>query len=234
MESFRLGVGLDAQLAFEHFRGRLVLLQRVDQIAALHVEPHQSAVDRLLKNVDAQRALSGGDRFVDRPSSRLHLQELHVTAQGHAMQPVALCDHPLVETLFVDLKTVEQITAIQMRRFRQRLFRPRCDERFERRDVARHQRFIESEEIVFLDENFFVGGELAKLLAQRGERLPKALPRLIGSGAAPEQHRDFLARNALRRLHAEISDERLRLFRRNREQRSGRGSHLEITEELEL
>src|SRR2546428_6650277 len=150
------------------------------------------------------------------------------------MQPVALCDHPLVEALLVDLKTIEQITAIEMRRSRQRLFRPRSDERLERRDVTRHQRFIESKKIVFLDENLFVGGELCKLFAQRRDRLSKTLSRLIGSGAAPEQHRDFLARDALRRLHSEIGDERLRFFRRNREQRSGRGSHLEITEELEL
>ncbi len=73
------------------------------------------------------------------------------------MQPVALRDYPLIEPLFVDLKAVEQIAAIKLRRFCERLFGSRGDQRLEGRNIALHERFLEAEEIILFDENLRVG-----------------------------------------------------------------------------
>src|SRR5437899_11762511 len=122
-----------------------------------------------------------------------------MTAQRHTMEPVALGDHPLIESLFIDLKSIEKVAAIQLRRTRQRLVGPHRDERLEFGDIARHESFIETEKIVLFDQNLFICRELRELFAQRGKRLPQALSRLIGPGAAPQQRGDLPARPALSR-----------------------------------
>ena len=73
VEGPRFRIGVDAQFAFEHFGTRFKLLQGIHQIAALHVQAHQRAMDGLLKDVDAQRVLRRGDGLVDGAAAGLHL-----------------------------------------------------------------------------------------------------------------------------------------------------------------
>src|SRR5581483_1337703 len=132
-----------------------------------------------------------------------------------------------------DLESVEEIAVIEVGRLRQGLLGPGGHERLERGDVGVDQRFVETEQIVLLDQDLLVRRELRELLAHRRQRLAQALPRLIGTGAAPQERGDLLARHALRRLDTEIGDQGLRFLRRNREQRTRFGPDLQVSEELE-
>src|SRR2546423_8103455 len=145
MQVLRLRVRLDAQLAAENFRARLELLDGVEEIAALHVQTHERAMDRLLENVDAKRALRGDDGVIDCPAARLQLQQLRVRAKGHAMQTVALSRHPLIQSFFVDLKSIEKIAAVKLRRFCKSFFGSSSDERLERPDIALHHWILQAE-----------------------------------------------------------------------------------------
>ena len=187
---------------------------------------------RLLQRVQAQRGLRGGDGFVQRAAPGLHLHELCVRAQRHAMQAVALRDQPLVEALFIDAEAFHEVAAIERDGFAERGLRSRGDERLELGHVAVDEGLVHSEEVALLDQDLLLGRDRGQLLAQRGERLPQALPRLIGPGAAPQERGDLLARDALRRLDAEIGEERLRLLRADGDQRAARRSDLHVAQQF--
>ena len=133
-------------------RARVVLLQRVHEIAALLIEPHQCSMHRLLQRIDAQRALRGCNRFVERTAPRLMIDELRVCAQRRAMQSIAFGEHPLIESLLAELKAFQKIAAIHCDGLLERFFRSAAEECFEVGDVGGDERVVDAEEIRLFDQ----------------------------------------------------------------------------------
>src|SRR5262249_19928309 len=109
-----------AELTPERIDADLILPEGRLPPPLAYVEAHQPAVDRLLRGIDGEQADGDLDGLINGAGPLASREEPREDADGKLSQTLPLRAQPLLEWLFVDVESLEQVAPVQPRRLGER------------------------------------------------------------------------------------------------------------------
>ncbi len=148
---------------------------------------------------------------------------------GEFAKPLPLARHPLVEPRLRQSEAFQEIAAKERRCPLQPVRGRLIHQPFERRNVDLHGIRVEAERISLVAEQAL--GRLTQRATQRKDALPKAVPRSLVGGAAPEERRQLVPGMSDPGRHGQNRQQRSTLAGRKLESDAGLEGRGEASEE---
>ncbi len=214
-ERFGIPFRRDVELASKQRRKGLVLGQRFARAAVARIQGQCEALPVLAQRVEREQPLGRCHGFFSVGHQLRTSREDLAQPCGGELRARSLRPYPFGKPVLFDIQPGEEIAAEEICGLVEISRILRLREAFELKRVHRPEAGRQP-------HHAGVGGDeigRAEVLAQGGERLTQALPRLRVGTVSPQQRRKLLAACGLVRAHRQIGDERADLSGRKPDRR---------------